>query len=121
MLNLDTHILLFAASRGLSTEERRILDSDFWSVSDIVLWEITKLHRDRKINLSLDDPALATILGRITIWPITREVALATRRLDFRSDPVDELIAATSIAQDIPLLTRDMTILGSKVVPLALR
>ena len=119
--NLDTHILLFAAGQRLSGDERRLLDGDFWSISDIVLWEITRLHRDGKINIALNHSALDTILGRITIWPITREVALATRRLDFRSDPVDELIAATSIAHDIPLVTRDMKVLGSKVVPLALR
>jgi PIN domain nuclease of toxin-antitoxin system len=120
MLNLDTHIALFAAAGTLSTRERELLDSDFWCISDIVLWEITRLHRDGKINLNLNDPALSAMLGRITVWPISREVALATRQLDFVSDPVDELIAATSIAHDVPLVTRDMRILGSKVVPLAL-
>ena len=43
------------------------------------------------------------------------------KRLDFRSDPADEIVAATSIVHDIPLLTRDARILGSKIVPLALR
>ncbi len=43
------------------------------------------------------------------------------RRLDFRSDPADEIIAATSLAHDVPLLTRDTRMLASKVVPLALK
>lgn len=47
--------------------------------------------------------------------------AEAVRRLDFRSDPADEIIAATSLAHDVPLLTRDTRMLASKVVPLALK
>lgn len=43
------------------------------------------------------------------------------RQLDFSSDPADELIAATSIAHNVPLLTRDTRMLKSQVVPLALR
>jgi PIN domain nuclease of toxin-antitoxin system len=43
------------------------------------------------------------------------------RQLDFESDPADERIAATSIAHNVPLLTRDSQILASRVVPLALK
>jgi predicted nucleic acid-binding protein len=39
--------------------------------------------------------------------------------LDFRSDPADELISATSIVTGIPLLTRDHKILDSRLVPFA--
>jgi PIN domain nuclease of toxin-antitoxin system len=39
--------------------------------------------------------------------------------LDFKSDPADELIAATSVVERIPLLTRDKRIRKSKLVPLA--
>jgi PIN domain nuclease of toxin-antitoxin system len=40
-------------------------------------------------------------------------------RLDFRSDPADEIIAATSIVHRAPLLTRDSVIRKSKRVPFA--
>ena len=33
MLNLDTHILLFALADKLSAAERRLLVSDTWSIS----------------------------------------------------------------------------------------
>jgi PIN domain nuclease of toxin-antitoxin system len=46
-------------------------------------------------------------------------VFISLPELDFRSDPIDEIIAATSIAHSVPLLTRDKKILQSKVVPLA--
>lgn len=49
---------------------------------------------------------------------LTLEVCREIHDLDFRSDPVDELIAATSLIHDIALLTRDSEIRVSKVVPL---
>jgi predicted nucleic acid-binding protein len=39
--------------------------------------------------------------------------------LDFRSDPADELIAATSVVYRVPLVTRDRKLRGSKIVPIA--
>ena len=92
---------------------------DFWSISGVTLWEIAWLSREGRVRVGLDDHRLQSILAAMTIWPIDLEVAQALRRLDFRSDPADEIIAATSLAHDIPLLTRDSRILASKVVPLA--
>jgi len=46
-------------------------------------------------------------------------VFLSLHQLDFLSDPIDEMIAATSIAHSVPLLTRDKKLLQSKVIPLA--
>jgi PIN domain nuclease of toxin-antitoxin system len=43
---------------------------------------------------------------------------LNLRRLDFQSDPADEIIAATSLTHDIPLLTRDSRIRKSNAVKL---
>jgi predicted nucleic acid-binding protein len=41
------------------------------------------------------------------------------RRLDFRGDPADEIIAATSLVYRAPLMTRDRRLRNSKIVPLA--
>lgn len=38
---------------------------------------------------------------------------------DFKSDPADEIIAATSLVHRVPLLTRDRKIKKSKIVPFA--
>jgi hypothetical protein len=40
MLNLDTHILLYALTDDLSRREASLLSNDAWSISPIVLWEI---------------------------------------------------------------------------------
>ncbi|MHB8421047.1 MAG: hypothetical protein ACYDCL_23495, partial [Myxococcales bacterium] len=46
-------------------------------------------------------------------------VARASTELDFRSDPADELIAATSIVHRVPLVTRDRRIRRSRKVRFA--
>ena len=116
MLNLDTHILLFALQNQVSAAEKAVLSKHRWGISSIVLWEITKLHQKKRINLGLDSPLLAQALTEVEIWPISQEVCLNLAKLDFSSDPADELIAATSLAYRVPLLTRDSRIRTSKLV-----
>ena len=96
-----------------------MLKADRWSVSAIVLWEIAKLAQMGRIDLDLDDPEVMRVLAQVHVWPITRDIARASTRLDFKGDPADELIAATSIVHNVPLLTRDRALLKSKIVPLA--
>ena len=119
MLNVDTHVLLYAVTGALRPREIRLLSADRWSVSAIVLWEIAKLAQLGRIAVDLDDPAVVRVLARVHVWPLTREIARTSTRLDFRGDPADELIAATSVVHTVPLVTRDRALLKSKIVPFA--
>ena len=119
MLNLDTHILVFALIGDLRERERALLEENEWSVSEIVLWELAKLAQLGQLEINLDDRQVARTLDGIRHWPIDLAIARTSTRLDFRSDPADELIAATSIVHDVPLLTRDAAIRRSRMVPLA--
>ena|SRR6266511_4461703 len=119
MLNLDTHVLLHAVAGTLRAGERRLLTADRWSMSAIVLWEIAKLAQIGRIAIDLQDPEVVRVLGRVHVWPITREIAHASTHLDVRGDPADELIAATSLVHDVPLITRDAALLRSKRLPFA--
>jgi len=98
MLNLDTHVLLHALGGELTRREAVLLG---------------------RIDMDLDDVELARTLHRIHVWPPTLDVCRAMRQLDFRGDPVDELIAATSLVHRVPLVTRDRVLLKSKMVPIA--
>ncbi len=57
MLNLDTHVLLYALTGELTPRERTLLSDQTWSISAIVLWEITKLSEIGRIELDLDHPS----------------------------------------------------------------
>jgi PIN domain nuclease of toxin-antitoxin system len=119
MLNLDTHILIYAVTGSLTRRELALLRNDRWSVSEIVLWEVAKLSQLGRIQLDLDDSEVVRVLAAVHIWPISREVAKQSTQLDVRGDPADEIIAATSVVHNVPLVTRDRRLLRSKIVPLA--
>ncbi len=119
MLNLDTYILLYALTGDLTRREASLLSREAWSISAIVLWEISKLSELGRIKIDLEHPELVRTLSKIRTWPLTLEVCRAIRTLDFKGDPADEIIGATSLVYKTPLLTRDRQIRRSKRVPLA--
>ena len=119
LLNLDTHILVYALSDELRPRERKLLSRAKWTISAIVLWELAKLVQLGRLQLDLDDREVTRTLAKLHVWPIDLAVARQSTRLDFHGDPADELIAATSVVHDVPLLTRDRRIRRSKRVPLA--
>ncbi|MCZ6643042.1 MAG: PIN domain-containing protein [Gammaproteobacteria bacterium] len=119
MINLDTHILVFALAGELREKERDLLRNHSWGISGIVLWELAKLVQLDRLQLDLEDRFVRRTLGSVHVWPIDLDVANMSTKLDFQSDPADELIAATSIVHEVPLLTRDDRIRQSKLVPFA--
>lgn len=118
MLNLDTHILLFSLTGDLTAKERAALAANEWSISSIVIWEISKLAQLGRIEIDLADHQLTRLLSGLHIWPIDLDICRAIPSLDFHSDPADEIIAATSLFHKVPLITRDSRIRKSKLVPL---
>ena len=110
MLNLDTHILVASLAGDL------VANQDL-AISDIVLWELAKLVELGRLVMDLDSLAFRRSLRHLTIIPISIQIARRSARLDFSSDPADEVIAATSVVERIPLLTRDRKILKSRIVP----
>jgi PIN domain nuclease of toxin-antitoxin system len=119
MLNLDTHILLHAVAGNLTAHEQQQLAAEPWSISAIVMWEIAKLAQLGRITMDLADPAVVRVLAAVHVWPITIDIARVSTGLDVQADPADELIAATSIVQRIPLVTRDRQLRSSRMIPLA--
>ena len=117
MLNLDTHILIDALRGELSKREKTLLLAHPWSISAIVLWEFSKLAQLKKLEIDFADPELSQVLCAIHTWPLTYSICCQIHHLDFKSDPADEIISATSIVHKVPLLTRDKKILSSKLVP----
>jgi PIN domain nuclease of toxin-antitoxin system len=119
MLNLDTHVLLYALTDDLTPRERALLANDTWSISAIVLWEIAKLSELGRIEIDLEHAELARTLSRIQTWPLTLDICRTIKSLDFDSDPADEIIASTSVVHRVPLVTRERKMRRSKVVPTA--
>lgn len=120
MLNLDTHILVATINEELRPTEATLIESERLFISDIVLWEMAMLIKRGRLELDMDGSAFRRSMRYLTVLPISVRIARQSTALDFRSDPADEIIAATSVVENIPLLTRDGKILKSKIVPFAL-
>ena len=118
MINLDTHILVHMIGGTLRPREAELLAADELCISSIVVWEIIMLRDKGRLAIELSDATLDAISEELTILPIDLDVVRRSHQLDFRSDPADHFIAATSIVHYAPLLTRDRVILASNIVPL---
>jgi len=112
-------MLVHGLEGTVTPAERRLLADEPWGISAIVLWELAKLTQLGRVTLDLGSPELGEALSSIHVWPLDLTVARVSTALDFRSDPADELIAATSVVHSVPLLTRDRRIRRSRMVPLA--
>jgi len=75
------------------------------------IWELAKLVEKKKIKISISidewiDKALA--YPGLKILNLSKEIITKSISLPgFHNDPADQLIVATSIIYDIPLLTKD--------------
>lgn len=116
MLNLDTHILIDFLGGRLAPLELKVFEKEALCISDIVVWEMAKLNSLGRIRINLQHPEVLRFLSSIRIFSIDVLIAEKSTQLDFRSDPADEIIAATSWVYDIPLVTRDKIIRKSKYI-----
>jgi PIN domain nuclease of toxin-antitoxin system len=116
MLNLDTHIFLFALANRLKPKEKKLLSKHPWGISAIVLWEIAKLVQLDRVQLDISSTAFRHALRDICIWPLDLDICHMSTHLDVQSDPADELIMATSYVHNVPLVTRDKKLKRSKMI-----
>jgi PIN domain nuclease of toxin-antitoxin system len=119
MLNLDTHVLVYALTGDLTRREIELLSRSPWGIAAIVFWELSKLAQLGRLTLDMADADVQATLSSVHVWPLDLRTARTSTRLDFKGDPADELIAATSVVHQVPLLTRDRRIRRSRMVPLA--
>ena len=127
MILLDTHVVIWLAqdhqqiSRAAHSviEDARQKDGGL-AVAGITLFEIALLASRGRINLTPDvETTLAEIENRFVVLPITANIALQAYELPptYPKDPVDRIIGATSLIEDIPLITADGAIRKSRAVP----
>jgi len=117
MVVADTHAWLWwlSGDAALSRHARELLDAAFdgdaLGVSAISVWEAAMLVKKGRLALSLPlDEVIARCetLSGLRFLPVTPRIALASVDLDpLHPDPADRLIAATAIANQAELVTKD--------------
>jgi PIN domain nuclease of toxin-antitoxin system len=127
LILLDTHVVLWLAQdykRISSRAQAAIQDARNkergLAVSCMTLLEIARLAARHRIGLTPDaETVLREIEDRFIVLPITRNIALQAFELpeEFPNDPVDRVLGATALVDDIPLVTADRQIRNSRAVP----
>lgn len=123
MIVVDTHVLIWwtNAPHKLAPSAREALEkTEVVAVSVITGWEIGVLARRKRIEIEGDALSWMRNLeaGRnLLILPVTLEIsAQAAEWHEVLRDPIDCLIAATALAHNAPLITKDDRIRTSGVV-----
>jgi PIN domain nuclease of toxin-antitoxin system len=127
LILLDTHVVVWLAQdyqrispKAQATIEEARQKKVGIAVSDITLFEIALLASHGRIYLK---PDVATVLSeverRFIVLPITANVALQAFELPagYPNDPLDRIIGATALVENVLLVTADRKMRDSHVVP----
>lgn len=121
MILLDTHAWIYYLGDPDALSEpamKAISQSEILGLSIISCMEAAILIRKGKIqiNQSLESwMEQMTNVYRFDILPITPSIVIRANTLPgFHPDPADRIIAATSIAHGIPLITKDRILRSRK-------
>jgi PIN domain nuclease of toxin-antitoxin system len=127
LILLDTHVVIWLAQdyrRISATAQSKIDDARRQdrglAISDVTLLEIAQLANHGRINLIPNPETVLTEIERLfVVLPITANIALQAFDLPARypKDPVDRVLGATALVEDVPLVTADRDIRKSRVVP----
>jgi PIN domain nuclease of toxin-antitoxin system len=121
MIVLDTHVWLWWVSdpsRLSRAAQRRIRTATQIGISAISCLEVATAVTKGRITLDrgvLDWLEQALALPKVELLPLTPLIAVKAAQLgnDFPGDPADRVIAATSIVESAPLVTKDSKVHAS--------
>jgi len=127
MITIDTHVILWDALKPnmLTSKARKAIEvanrSDGIIFCEISLWEIAMLISKRRIEIEASFPEFINLVkaaNHYVFYGITPEIAERSTQLpaELNLDPVDRIIAATSIITNTRLVTADRNLRRSKKI-----
>jgi PIN domain nuclease of toxin-antitoxin system len=126
LIPLDTHVAIWLSydygrisSKAQATIRESRKKGRGLAVSAITLIEIAMLSSYGRVRLTPDlETFLLDIEQRFDVLPITTTIARQAFELPpgYPKDPVDRVIGATALIQDLPLLTADSEIRRTRAI-----
>jgi PIN domain nuclease of toxin-antitoxin system len=126
LILLDTHAVIWLArdfdrisSKAHEAIQEARKEERGLAISSITLLEIARLSSHRRIHLTPDlETFLSEVELRFTTFPITANIARQAFELpeSYPKHPVDRVIGATALIEDLPLIAADKEIRKSLAV-----
>jgi PIN domain nuclease of toxin-antitoxin system len=90
------------------------------AISDMTLFEVAMLvHKQRVAVMGSCEAFLEEISRKFCVVPLDSRIAAEAMVLDLpQADPFDRLIVATARRYRLPLITKDVAITQSRLVPI---
>ena len=126
MILLDTHVAVWLAVEPSKISKRAtdaVLEARRTNgglgIADVTLWEVAMLIDQGRIDVMIPmESFLKEIEANFTVLPLTPKIASRSMRFaaTYPRDPMDRLIGATAVVENLLLVTRDEKIRASNEV-----
>ena len=126
MILLDTHVVVWLAGDAgkISAKAAQAIsaarkDRVGLAISALTLFELAHLVVRKRIQVDLSlDLFLHDVESRFVVRPLNALIAAKAMQLPntFPNDPIDRIIVATAIVEELPLVTADERIQKSRAI-----
>jgi len=127
LILLDTHVVIWLSydfgwisPKAQETIKEARKKERGLAVSAMTLIEIAMLSSYGRVRLTPDlDTFLSEVEQRLVVVPITANISRQAFELPagYPKDPVDRVVGATALIEDLPLLTADREIRRTRAIP----
>lgn len=125
MILVDTHVVVWLAfeetriSKAAASAIAEARREDGLAISGVTLLEMAMLYSKRRLRLEISlESLMEDVESRFIVLPITGRICVRATAFprDYPIDPMDRIIGATALVENLTLITADRAIRKSRAL-----